>query len=121
MIFDQEKIIKTGKTYKFFTQPLGPNNSYRGKYVSLNYKINSFKTKDSLWDKQNKVFLYLEDSLGYAVLKTVSKVKLDLPNDYVIANVNWYNKQKNKLSFDLPFQRYYMEESKANPAENLVA
>jgi len=48
MIFDQEKIIKTGKTYKFFTQPLGPNNSFRGKYVSLNYKINSFKTKDSL-------------------------------------------------------------------------
>lgn len=120
MIYNQEQIIKKGKAYKFLTQPLDPNDPFRGKYVRLNYEINSFKTSDSIWKSKHDVYVYLKDSLGFAKIDTVSHKKLDLNNDYVIADKYWFNQNNNMLRFNLPFDRFYMEESKAKPAENLV-
>jgi uncharacterized membrane-anchored protein len=120
MIYDKEFTLKNGKAYKFITEPLDPNDPFRGKYIRMNYDINSIKTKDSLWDRNQEIYVYLKDSLGYAKLKTVSKEKLSIENDFIKAKVNWYNKRKNMLMFNLPFNRFYMEESKAKPAEDLV-
>ncbi len=120
MIYNQEQIIKTGKAYKFLTQPLDPNDPLRGKYVRLNYQINRFKTSDTIWKKNHHAYVYLNDSIGFAKIDTVSHKKLNLPNDYVIADKYWFNQNNNTLRFNLPFGRFYMEESKAKPAEDLV-
>ncbi|APZ47000.1 hypothetical protein BW723_12210 [Polaribacter reichenbachii] len=120
MIYDQENTLKNGKALKFLTEPIDPNDPFRGKYINLNYNINSFKTKDTIWERKQDIYIYLNDSLGYATLKTVSKTKLEIDNNYVKTKVSWYNKYNNKLQFNLPFDRFYMEESKAKPAEDLV-
>lgn len=120
MIYNKEQIIEKGKAYKFLTQPLDPNDPFRGKYVRLNYQINTYKTSDSIWNNNRDVYVYLKDSSGFATIETISHKKLDLKNDYVLATKNWFNANNNKLIFDLPFNRFYMEESKAKPAEDLV-
>lgn len=120
MIYNQENILKKGKPYKFLTQPIDPSDPFRGKYIRLNYKIRSYKTLDSIWSRNDKIYVYLKDSLGYAKIDTVCKQKINTKKDYVIAKVKWYSTYNKKLSFNLPFNRFYMEESKAKPAEDLV-
>ena len=121
MIFNKEAIITNGKAYKFKTQPVDPSDPYRGKYINLNYDISSFVTTDTLWERQDKVYVYLDiDSLGFAKVNDVSKTPLNLTRDFIVAEVNWYNKRDKKLNFSFPFNRYYMEETKAYDAEVAV-
>lgn len=121
MILNQESIIKSGKPYKFKTQPVDPSDPYRGKYITLNYEIDSFTTNDSTWNRKDKAYIYLgTDSLGFAKINEVSKAPLQTDKDFVIAEVNWYDTHKKALHFSLPFDRYYMEESKAYDAEVAV-
>ena len=121
MIQNQELIIDTGVAYKFKTRPVDPTDPFRGKYINLNYEVNTFKTTDSLWGYEQEVYVYLEtDSLGFAKVHQVSKLPLDLDKDYVIAQSGWYNKREQQLHFRLPFNRYYMEETKAYDAEVAV-
>ncbi len=121
MIFNQEKIIDTGVAYKFKTQPIDPSDPFRGKYIVLNYEVDTFKTSDSLWNYGEDVYVYLnQDSLGFAQVNQVSKFELKGHKDYVMAEVNWYNRNEAELHFNLPFDRYYMEETKAYDAELAV-
>jgi len=121
MIFNKESILETGKAYKFKTQPVDPSDPYRGKYINLNYEQNSFITSDSLWEIKDKVYVYLDtDSSGFAKVSEVSKVPLNSSKDFIISEVSWYNKREKKLNFNLPFNRYYMEETKAYDAEVAV-
>jgi uncharacterized membrane-anchored protein len=119
MIFGQEDVLDSGTAYKFKTEPVDPSDPFRGKYITLRYAMNSAITKDSTWLRQDDVYVYIEeDSLGFAKLTQVSKTPLTIDKDYVMANVNWYDKNTKKLRFNLPFNRFYMEESKAKPAED---
>ncbi len=121
MIFNKESVINTGTAYRFKTQPVDPSDPYRGKYINLNYEISSFVTTDTLWERKDKVYVYLDtDSLGFAKVNQVSKVPLNLNKDFIVGEVWWYNKNKQKLNFNLPFNRYYMEETKAYDAEVAV-
>ena len=119
MIFGGEDVLETGTPYKFKTQPIDPSDPFRGKYITLRYTMNSAYTKDSTWLRQDDVYVYIkEDSLGFAKVAHVSKMPLTMSEDYVIAKANWYNSNTKKLRFNLPFNRFYMEESKAKPAED---
>jgi len=127
MILSQENVLKGGTAYKFKTRPIDPNDPFRGKYVTLDYEINSTYTKDSTWQRNDDVYVYLkQDSLGFAEIDTVAKQKLNNDKDFVIAKAkrfyayHKYNDEQFRLNFDLPFNRFYMEESKARPAEIAV-
>lgn len=120
MIFDKEDILDTGTIYKFRTQPIDPNDPFRGKYITLNYEIDSFESRDTTWQRGEEVFVYLEkDESNFAQIKTVSRTILNSKNDYVKAKVSWYYKRDKVVNFDLEFDRYYMEEFKAKPAEDI--
>ena len=119
MILNQEDILDTGTAYKFKTQPVDPSDPFRGKYITLRYDIDSGQSNDTLWNRKEDVYVYLKkDNLGFAELYKISKEQLEIENDYVIAEVNWYNKKTKNLTFNLPFNRFYMEETKAKPAED---
>lgn len=120
MIYEQEDVLKSGKAYKFLTQPLDPNDPFRGKFIRMNYEMNNYKTKDSNWKRSQEIYVYLKDSLGFAKIDTVTKVKLKIDKDYIKAKVGWYSKRSNNLDFNIINERFYMEESKAKPAEDLV-
>jgi len=119
MILNKEDTLNTGTAYKFKTRPIDPTDPFRGKYITLRFDLRSSQTTDTTWVRNDKVYVYLDtDSLGFAKAKSVSRTRLDTKEDYVIADVNWYNKNLKKLNFNLPFNRFYMEESKAKPAED---
>lgn len=130
MILDREDILNSGKTYKFKTEPIDPNDPFRGKYVALNFENDSFEITDSTYRKRNKTYwnrnetVYLsliEDKRGFAKINSVSKIKPENLEGVLKAKIrnesNWH--EKKILYFDLPFDRYYMEESKAYEAEQI--
>ncbi|WP_166643254.1 GDYXXLXY domain-containing protein [Gelidibacter sediminis] len=117
MIFDQEKVISKGTAYKFKTAPVDPSDPFKGKYIYLNYELNSAASTDSTWVYGAPIYLSLAtDSLGFAKLHRISK---DTPNhqNYVKAKVNWYSAHEKTVTFSLPFDEFYMNETKAYDAE----
>jgi len=118
MIFNRETVLKEGTVYKFKTRPVDPNDPFRGKYINLQYDINTLKTDDTLWQRKEEGYVYLiKDADGFAEATSISREKPDLNEDYVIAEISWYNKNTKEVGINLPFNRYYMEESKADAAE----
>jgi len=118
MIFSKETIIENGELYKFKTRPIDPADPFRGKYITLQYDINRVKTDDTLWQRKDKAYLYVtKDANGFAQPEKISREKLDLDDDYVVVEARWYNKKNKEVTISLPFNRYYMEESKAYDAE----
>jgi len=122
MIWDREDIIKTGKLYKFKTRPVDPNDPFRGKYITLNYDANTYEVTDfSEWQRNEEVYVEFDtDKYGFAKIKSVYKEKPTDIDVYLKTKVN-YISTYNKLTFDYPFDRYYMEESKAYEAEKTYA
>lgn len=119
MIYQQEDALDTGTAYKFKTQPIDPTDPFRGKFIVLNYDMDSFETEEEGWnDYSGNVFVYLKtDTEGFAAIKTVSKTILDTSDDYLIAESSYnYNNDKT-VYFDLAFDRFYMNENKAYDAE----
>ena len=122
MIWEKEDIIESGTEYKFRTAPVDPSDPFRGKYITLNYKDNTFKcTDESLWKKGDKAFVSLiTDKDGFAKIGDVSKHKPEDNNSYLKAKIGHVTQDgSNMLTVDYPFTRFYMEESKAGPAETL--
>ncbi|SHJ36765.1 GDYXXLXY domain-containing protein [Aquimarina spongiae] len=116
MIYEQEDILKSGELYRFRTMPIDPSDPFRGKYITLHYEMNSFKMKDTTIVYGDEIKVYIDkDADGFAKTVQISKTELDIDKDFVLAKVTGnYN---GVVNFELPFNRYYMEESKAYDAE----
>ncbi|HLT32758.1 MAG TPA: GDYXXLXY domain-containing protein, partial [Aquaticitalea sp.] len=117
MILHQEDILERGTAYKFKTQPIDPADPFKGKYIRLNYDINSMPSTDSTWVSQEDIYIMLTtDRLGFAKIRQVLR---DIPadGDYVKAKVDWYNVYEKEVTFSLPFEEFYMNEDKAYNAE----
>lgn len=120
MIFDREGVLAMGKDFKFKSAPIDPTDPFRGKYITLNYEAIEYPVEDiSEWVNGEYVYVHLKtDADGYAAIVDLSKEKPEDSVDYVKARVNYvseYNQKKIVLSY--PFDRFYMEESKAYDAE----
>jgi len=124
MILDREEILETGTEYKFSTAPIDPNDPFRGKYIILSYKDNVVAVKDEKsWATGETVYVSLvKDEAGFAKIASVSKEKPSENKDFVKAEVSAVSSDgTNKLTLYYPFDRYYMEESKAYDAEIIYA
>ncbi|MDA7501889.1 GDYXXLXY domain-containing protein [Chitinophagales bacterium] len=121
MILNNEAVIKNGFSYKFKTAPIDPSDPFRGKYVDLAFEENSLSVTDpENWINGESVYLRLtQDEEGYAKLLSVSRVRPD-HDIYFTAKINRIKtKDDPELVFNYPFERFYMEESKAYEAEQL--
>lgn len=120
MIFDREGILETGTNYKFSTAPIDPSDPLRGKYIILSYKDNVVAIKDEKsWITGETVYVSLvTDEDGFAKIASVSKDKPLDNQSFLKAKVSTVSSDgTNKLTIYYPFDRYYMEESKAYDAE----
>lgn len=125
MIWDREQVLTHGKVYRFKTAPIDPTDPFRGKYIQLSFEAaaHPIEHKD---DWTNGAFIYLtfsEDDSGLAKIKTVSKEEPTDTPYFLKAKVD-YVTYDDVLMITYPFERFYMEESKAYEAEqeyNLVA
>ncbi len=122
MIWDREAVLRTGEEFRFRTQPIDPTDPFRGKYISLFYPeqlVTVSSTND--WEWGEKIYVTLQtDSLGFATVQNGSKDVPQINAPYIAATVsNIDYEDTTRLWIDLPFDRFYMEESKAYEAEQV--
>lgn len=120
MIWDKEKILETGKEFKFETAPVDPTDPFRGKYIVLQYKENSIEVEtDDNWLSGEKIYVVLKSNeKGFSTIDYVAKEKPTNNIDFVVAKVDYVSGNHFKtINISYPFDRFYMEESKAYAAE----
>ncbi|MGZ2369456.1 class D beta-lactamase [Ancylomarina sp. YFZ004] len=117
MILDSEGVIDSGIAYKFKTAPVDPTDPFRGKYITLRYKDNSLEVEnESDWISGEEIYVILRmDKDGFAKIKFISKEAPEYKVDYFKAKIRSVSSNQVRISY--PFNRYYMEESKAEAAE----
>ena len=118
MIVEREAILQEGKVYKFKSRPIDPYDPFRGKYITLSFE-NRVRVDTALsWEKGEEVYASIEeDEDGWAYIKSLSK---DIPqdnSDYFITRIRHFFHYSNKATIEIPFNRFYMEESLAKDAE----
>jgi uncharacterized membrane-anchored protein len=119
MIIDYETIISSGEPFKFKIAPVDPLDPFRGKYITLDFKDVTATVPDpNVWRNDETIYVQLTtDNSGYAMIRSVSKTK-PLNNDFVEAKVGFIGSTNDKkLIVKYPFDRFYMEETKASGAE----
>lgn len=125
MIYNQEDIINTGKIVKFQCEPIDPNDPFRGKYITLNFKENRIKVKSLKdWNSNETIFAKITYSKdGFAKIKSISKSEPTDNSIYLKLKISYitdYNNE-NKIYLDFPFNRFYMNENKSKIAEKVYA
>jgi len=85
MIFDREKVLSEGNTFKFKTAPIDPSDPFRGKYITLNFVENNFEVIDGeTWQNGQAVYVLLaKDAYGFAKIVDVVKELPDESNNCV--------------------------------------
>lgn len=121
-VFELENTLSTGKTYKFKTAPIDPNDPFRGKYITLRYAENEISVSKAMEvEKGDEIYLSLaEDEGGFAKVLSTQKKQPSTNQDFIKAKVGYYfyGEDSTKIiHIDYPFNRFYMEESKAYDAE----
>ena len=121
MIIDREIVIRSGKTYKIRTAPIDPNDPFRGKYVSLNFRQNQYPASQAL--KKDLVAgdpLYLIPAIdkdGFLSIDTLLRTSPVHQKDYLEVSFAYFGENGQELIFQYPFDRFYMDEFKAPRAE----
>lgn len=111
VIAEHENLLSHGRAYKFLTQPLDPNDPFRGKYITLRFKEQRFNVEGRTWRPGAKMFAIIEeDHDGFArITDVVDTPPVDL--DYMPVTVTYGDESGVNLEF--PFDRLFLEESKA--------
>ncbi|MGC3943988.1 MAG: GDYXXLXY domain-containing protein [Chryseolinea sp.] len=101
-------------TLKFRTQPIDPSDPFRGKYITLNF-IADYGYDTAQWSSgENVDVVFGTDSAGFAVARELTRSE---PEGPYLKTTIYYVESDSIVHFNLPFDRFYMEESKALPAE----
>jgi len=120
MIWDKEEVIETGNVYLFETAPIDPTDPFRGKYITLSFVDDRYKVTDNTqWQSGEHIYVSItKNATGVASIESVSKTRPNSGLDYFQASVRYVTgAEEPTLTIEFPFDRYYMEESKAYEAE----
>lgn len=121
MIMNYETTISAGTPFKLKIVPVDPLDPFRGKFITLEFKDVAASVPDPhAWHNGERIYVQLtNDKNGYAVIQSVSKTRPDDKN-YVEAKVGFIGSTVEKqLLVKFPFDRFYMEETKASDAETI--
>jgi uncharacterized membrane-anchored protein len=122
MVYDSENTIAEGTLYRFKTAPIDPSDPMRGKYITLNFQENFFQFTDSAeWQRGEQIFVtFTTDSAGFAIPEQVYHTRPEAES-YLGTFVDYVDNYSDdyKVWYKLPFDRFYLEESKASQAEQI--
>jgi len=116
MILSREYILKNGEVFKFRIEPIDPVDYFRGNYLIINFNDNKIPVYNSKNYVSNQtVYARVENySDGFAHFTGVS---LSVPqSEYYVKTKVLYTDEE-AVYIKIPFERYYMDESKAKLAE----
>lgn len=118
MIWKREATLREGAIYKFRAAPVDPYDAFRGRFVALRYQEEARDipvAADLKITSGRKCYAVIEN--GEDGFARIARVELDRPEmaDYIPALVR-YTSETN-VTIDIPYKRFYMEESAAPRAE----
>ncbi len=120
MIVQREIILRTGRAYKFRTRPVDLYDAFRGRYVQLAFEQDHAPCQShDEWQSGRELFAHVEvDTNGFAVIREVM-LKCPDQGDYLKVQTSYpgWGTNAGSVHFTLPFNRYYLEETKAPKAE----
>ncbi|MEZ4883377.1 MAG: GDYXXLXY domain-containing protein [Chitinophagales bacterium] len=117
LIATHENTLSTGQVFRFKPRPVDPYDAFRGKYIVLSYEENSLTYPNAMetFDFNSKVYLEVNtDAQGFAKITNAYTQTPDFSN-YIATNVNYVD--SNTIYYNLPFDRYYLNEYDAPVAE----
>lgn len=121
MVYGKEIILRQGKEFRFLTRPYDPYDAFRGKYIDLAFEQTSIRVKDFTADYGENVYAIIgKDSSGFAILTDVTREIPTATTDFIKVKVSYAYPDSNGVSavnIYYPFDRFYMEESKAAYAD----
>ena len=121
IIAKREATLRRGRAYKFRTRPIDPYDAFRGRYVWL-----GFEQDHAPWRGEaasvggSKAYASIQEGPdGFAMVREV-RAQPPADGEYLEVRVSNPGRGTNAGSvyFTLPFDRYYMEETKAPAAEH---
>jgi uncharacterized membrane-anchored protein len=121
MIAEQEDLLRHGRLFRFKTEPVDPSDPFRGKYITLDFRDDIFEDPGgSKWERGQTVFVLLEQGTdGFARIADLSPVAPQTEGvDFLETEVG-YSLNNGEVRVDYPFDRFYLEESKASQAEQV--
>jgi uncharacterized membrane-anchored protein len=118
MILGQETALAKGTEYKLRSRPVDPYDAFRGRYVRLYLDHPEFKLSAPrpLTERLNAYALLDRDAEGFGIIKDVVFEKPEGTN-YLKIHIGPAYRHGSQVTW--PFDRYYMEESKAPRAERI--
>ncbi|MGD1889461.1 MAG: GDYXXLXY domain-containing protein [Cyclobacteriaceae bacterium] len=122
MILDREAVLAQGTEYKFRTAPIDPNDPFRGKYITLSFEDTTVPiVNENDWVAGESVYALLTiDEHGFAQIQSVTKEQPADDQDFLSTTVSYVSSNGNRqLTLQYPFNRFYLEESKAPKAERV--
>jgi uncharacterized membrane-anchored protein len=113
-----EFILHYGKEIRLKTAPIDPIDVFRGRYVTLDYDIGRYSCSKEFANKLKgkECFVLLKE--GADGIYTISSIKLKEPSSGVFLKLA-IRYSYAQIRFDIPFNRFYMQEDKATTAEEL--
>ncbi|RDX35797.1 hypothetical protein DZA50_06055 [Kangiella sp. HD9-110m-PIT-SAG07] len=121
MIYEQNQILSEGKVYKFKTQPIDPYDPFRGRYVTLTYKVNA-EPVPSEEDLRRGEWVYAllgKDEAGFAIFTNLVTEKPVSDQNHIKLKVGWGGSEGGYY-VEVPFNRYYASEDTAPKIERAV-
>jgi uncharacterized membrane-anchored protein len=113
-IWKHEDILRTGVAYKFRTAPVDPYDAFRGRYVALNYADAVTTSQEALSYRSPAYVALTTDAQGFAKFGLLT-LEPPAAGDYLRVEYLWGN--LTNAHFRLPFDKFFMEETKAPQAE----
>lgn len=119
-VYRKNIVEASGSSFCFKMRPVDPAHPFAGRYMALQFDQNSTPLKPDMSLTDNTV-IYLEiseDENQYAIIKDMSVEPFRHTTDYIRATVQYFD--SNRVFVKYPFDRYYMEESKAKATEDKI-
>jgi uncharacterized membrane-anchored protein len=119
-IVDQETILSEGRLFKLQTEPIDPSDPFRGKYIILNFAEREvILTDPQAWYGHEYMYITLADSAGYGRISRASLYEQE-GDDCLRVRISYIDSgTPSRAVIEYPFERFYLEESKASPAEQV--
>lgn len=142
MIAQKEWILRNGTLHRFKVRPVDPFDVMRGRYVQLDFEALGNLVSKTRFERHESVWLRLKkDDAGFSAVETIERESPEQLNDAIRARTGWsYDEHvsvtnrvngQDKVEYratgryhvrvDVPFSRFYMDETLAPEAEWQVA
>ncbi len=108
LIMNKYDTLKTGTPYKFKVELYDPYDAYRGRYLALYSPTVKFSQSN---DNSSRYGIIEKDTKGFAYISELTDEKPQSGDYLTSANISY---------FQMPIERYYLDEDLAVGAEELM-